>query len=100
MTTYNITIDDYTMINLLTDRLNYWEDSINKDKYDLIYDFIEQGLDYFASYPDFNPKYIIDDLVINGRFVTQEEVDADPTFYKDIEDNCIYHRQGLYLLNY
>ena len=92
MTNYNININENTLVTLLTDRLNFWQDSISKDKYDLVYDLIENNPEFFTRYPEFDPKYIIDNLLINSNYVYEDAFEEQPEDY-------IYYRNGLYLLN-
>lgn len=76
MTTYNVTIDEVTMINMLMDRMEVWVKSYEPSysAYEgLITELVEEGC--FAGMKEFDPMVIIDNLYIN-----------DTSFYDTVAD--------------
>lgn len=76
MTTYNVTIDEDTMISMLMDRMKVWVKSYEPSYsvYEgLITELVKDGC--FDVMKEFNPMLIIDNLYIN-----------DTAFYDTVED--------------
>lgn len=93
--TYTVKINTYTIQNLLINRLDTWKDRLAQNRYDLIHDLIETNPDELINTENFDPDLIIDDLIINGQFITQNELKEDPS-----PDDIIHHHNNLYLLRY
>ena len=98
MTFMTVQIDDDTLLNLWIDRLNFWKENLDDENYKFLCDYLEDNIDLFEGC-DIDPKYIVDNLVVNYSIITQEEVDADPDLYPNIEENCLYYRDNKYLIN-
>lgn len=76
MTTYNVTIDEETIISMLKDRMEVWVKSYEPayQVYEgLITELVEDG--YFEGMKEFDPMVIIDNLYIN-----------DTSFYDSVDD--------------
>lgn len=89
MTTYNVTIDDNTMINILMDRVEYWvktHESVYITYEGLITDLVYDG--FFEGMKEFDPMVIVDNLYINDTafYDTVDEAIADGY----TEDNIAY----------
>lgn len=98
MTLITVQIDDDTLLNMWIDRLNFWKENLDDENYKFLCDYLEDNIDSFEGC-DIDPKYIVDNLVVNYSIITQEEVDADPDRYPNIEKNCLYYRNNKYLIN-
>lgn len=96
MATYNVTIDDNTMINILMDRVDFWvkDSDPSYSLYEgLITDLVENGLFEGSS---FDPCLIVDNLYINDTslYDSVEEAVKDgyeesDIAYLDEESGCV-----------
>lgn len=98
MTLMTVQIDDSVLLKIFIDRLNFWSEALDDEKYNFLCDYLEDNIKSFEGC-DIDPKYIVDNLVVNYKIITQEEVDADPDRYPNIEENCLYYRNNKYLIN-
>lgn len=96
MTTLNVTIDTDVLIDLFTDRLNYWKEyyptELNDENYTFLRDYLVDIVDRFNGCC-IDPKFIID-MLISNHFVTTEEEIPNPDRYNYIKENCIYRKNN------